>query len=128
MRKLRSLERRISTLAGSGVLALLSTPALAGSGWDEVGLLLTGTTCLILMISAAATIFATRTAAIVITLLVTGAMSWLLASVVVFAILDVWTFFLACFVILTVVCAFKLWRLLNVPVSSPPPPDNPPEI
>jgi hypothetical protein len=41
---------------------------------------------------------------------------------------DVWTFFLACFVILTVACAFKLWRLLNVPVSSPPPPDNPPEI
>jgi hypothetical protein len=80
------------------------------------------------MISAAATIFATRMAAIVITLLVSGAMSWLLASVVVFAILDVWTFFLACFVILTVACAFKLWRLLNVPVSSPPPPDNPPEM
>jgi hypothetical protein len=116
-------KRPMSIVAGCSVLALLSTPALAGSGWDEVGALLIGIPCLILMIAAAVTINATRKVVIVPTLLVVGGMSWLLASEVVVWVLDIWTFFLACFVILTIACAVKLWRL-GKGSGTPPPPNT----
>src|SRR5688572_10323460 len=102
MRQLGAPRRRQSILLGSGLFALLSTPALADSGWDEVGALLIGITCLILIIATAAAIFATRLVAIVITLLVVAGMAWLLASQVIGSVLDICTFFLASFVGLTV--------------------------
>jgi uncharacterized membrane protein len=111
----------MSMLAGCGVLALLSTPALADSGWDEVGALLIGITCLILIIATAVTINATRKVVIVPTLLVVGGMSWLLASEVVVSVLDIWAFLLACFVVLTIACALKLWRLGKGSGRPPPP-------
>jgi hypothetical protein len=113
----------MSILAGCGVLALLSTPALADSGWDEVGALLIGITCLVLIIAAVVTINATRKVVIVPTLLVVGGMTWLLASVIVFALLDIWVFFLACFVVLTIACGLKLWRL-GKGGGTPPPPNT----
>ena len=122
MHQFRAPKRPMSIIAGCGVLALLSTPALAGSGWDEVGALLIGVPCLILIIATAVTINATRKVVIVPTLLVVGGMSWLLASVVV-PVLDIWAFFLACFVVLTIACALKLWRL-GKGSGRPPPPNT----
>jgi len=123
MHQLRAPKRPMSTIAGCGVLALLSTPALAGSGWDEVGALVIGVPCLILFIATAVTINATRKVVLVRTLLVVGGMSWLLASEVVVPVLDIWAFFLACFVGLTIACALKLWRL-GKGSGRPPPPNN----
>ena len=124
MRQLRALKRRPSILLGSGLLALLSNPALADSGWDEVRAFLIGVTCLILIIATAATIFATSMVAIAIALLVVAGMSWLLAGQVIGSVLDVWTFFLACFVGLAIACAYKLWRLGKDSGTPPPPPNT----
>ena len=122
MRQARAHKRRISILAGCGVFALLSTPALADSGWDEVGLLLIGITCLILVVATVITINVTSKVVIVPTLLVVGGMAWLLASEAVVAVLNIWVFFLACFVVLTIACAFKLWRPGKG--NGTPPPDT----
>jgi hypothetical protein len=123
MRELRAPKRRQSVLLRSGLLALLSTPALADSGWDEVGALLLGITCLILIIATAVTIFATSRVAIAIDLLVVAGMSWLLAGQVVGSVLDVWAFIFACFVGLTIACVYKLWRP-DKDSGTPPPPSN----
>jgi hypothetical protein len=123
MTQFRIPKLRISILARCGLLGLLPTPALADSGWDEVGALFIGITLLILVIATVVTINATRKGAIVPTLLVAGGMSWLLASEAVDAVLDIWVFFLACFVVLTISCAVKLWRLGNV-AGTPPPPNK----
>lgn len=121
MRKLPTPRRRTSALACCGVLALLSTPALADSGWDEVGAFLVGVTCLILIIATVVTINATGRVALVLAMVAAGSMSWLLASEAVTSELDIWTFFLACFVVLTVACAGKLWRKGRDRETPPPP-------
>ena len=123
MRQLRTRKRRPSILLAPILLALLSKPALADSGWDEVGALLIGITCLILIASTMSTIFATRMVALVITLLVAAGMSWLLAGQVIGSVVDIWAFFLACFAGLAFACAYKLWRL-DKGNGAPTPPTN----
>src|SRR6185295_2385299 len=124
MGRVQVSTRRIVRLVGRGFLSLLSAPAFADSGWDEVGLLLIGITCLILIVAATATIHATRAVAIGMTLIVSAGMSWVLAGAVTIAALDIWAFFFACFVVLTIACLFKLWRWGKGSDTPPPPPNT----
>jgi hypothetical protein len=123
VRTVREPKRIASRVLGCGLLAVLSEPAFADSGWGEVQALLIGITCLILIIATTATIFATRAVAIGVTLLVAAGMSWMLAGEVTIAALDIWALFLACFVVLAVACLFKLWRWGK---GTDPPPPSPP--
>lgn len=118
------MVRSTRQIPGIGVVALLSTPALADAGWDEVAAVLSGAACLVLIIATMIAVLATRKTVTAIILVVVGVPSCRIAyEILEYPTLDVWTFFLVCFGVFVAACGYKLWRPRGARETAPPPPD-----